>query len=289
MIHLLALAGVLSISFSAIFVRLADVSPVTATFFRAAYAVPMLVAVSLFQRARERRAGRERLLAFVSGLILAADLTLWHESIALIGAGLGTIIPNVQVVFVALAVWVLYGDRPRARTGAVIAVVLSGVALTSGCARAGAYGSNPVLGAVLGVLAGATYAAFLIVFRAANASLAPVAGPLLDSTLGTLAGALLCAAFDPHVAFTPTWPAHLWLGLLALISQVVGWMLIATALPRLPAVETSIMMLGQPIFAVIWSVLLFDERLSRIQWTGSALVLAGVAVLSLSRPGARGH
>jgi drug/metabolite transporter (DMT)-like permease len=282
-IHLLALAGVLSISFSAIFVRLASVSPATATFFRAGYAVPVLVMVSAFERPAGRRVGRERLLAFTSGLILAADLTLWHESIALIGAALGTIIPNVQVVFVALGSWALYRERPSARTGTVIAVVLCGVALTSGFARAGAYGSDPVLGAVLGVLAGVIYAAFLLVFRAANASLAPTAGPLLDSTLGTLLGGLLCAPFDPHFALMPTWPAHLWLGLLALVSQVIGWLLIATALPRLPAVETSIMLLGQPIFAVIWGVLVFDERLSGIQWMGSALVLAGVATLSVSK------
>jgi drug/metabolite transporter (DMT)-like permease len=282
--HLLALAGVLSISFSAIFVRLASVSPVTATFFRAAYALPVLVVVSAFQRAGGRRSARERRLAFISGLILAADLTLWHESIALVGAGLGTIIANVQVVFVALAAWALYRERPSAWTAAVIAVVLCGVALTSGIGRAGAYGSNPVLGAVLGGLAGVTYAAFLLVFRAANASLAPTVGPLLDSTLGTLAGAALCAGFDSRFALTPTWPAHLWLALLAIISQVIGWLLIAMALPRLPAVETSIMLLGQPIFSVIWGVLFFGERLSGIQWIGSALVLAGVATLSVSPP-----
>jgi drug/metabolite transporter (DMT)-like permease len=286
-IHLLALAGVLSISFSAIFVKLASVSPATATLFRAAYAVPVLAVVSAFERPAGRRAGRERLLAFISGLILAADLTLWHESIALIGAALGTIIPNVQVVFVALGSWALYRERPAARTGTVIAVLLCGVALTSGFARAGAYGSDPVLGAVLGVLAGVIYAAFLLAFRAANASLAPTAGPLLDSTLGTLLGGLLCAPFDPHFALMTTWPAHLWLGLLALVSQVIGWLLIATALPRLPAVETSIMLLGQPIFAVIWGVLFFDERLSGIQWMGSALVLAGVATLSVPKPETR--
>jgi drug/metabolite transporter (DMT)-like permease len=282
-IHLLVLAGVLGISFSAIFVRLAAVSPVTATFFRAAYAVPVLAVVTAFQRTGGRRGGRERLLAFVSGLILAADLTLWHASIALVGAGLGTVIANVQVVFVALAAWVWYRERPSALTGALIAAVLCGVALTSGFARAGAYGSNPVLGAVLGVLAGLTYAAFLLVFRAANESLAPTARPLLDSTLGTLLGGLLCAVFDPRFALMPTWPAHLWLVLLALISQVIGWLLIARALPRLPAVETSIMLLGQPIFTVIWGMVFFDERLSNIQWIGSALVLAGVATLSVSR------
>src|SRR5947209_3242909 len=116
MIHLLALAGVLSISFSAVFVRLAGVSPVTATFFRAAYAVPVLGALWLVWRARDRRPRRARILAGVAGVLLAIDLAFWHESIALMGAGLATVIPNVQVVFVALAGWWLYGERPASRT-----------------------------------------------------------------------------------------------------------------------------------------------------------------------------
>jgi drug/metabolite transporter (DMT)-like permease len=289
MLYLLALLGVLAISFSAIFVRLADVSPITATFFRTAYAVPVLALVWAIQSQRRRARGlaarstRERVLAFASGLILAADLILWHESIALVGAGLGTVIANVQVVFVAIAAWALYGERPSSRTWAVIAAVLCGIVLTSGFAQSNAYGSNPVLGAVIGLIGGIVYGAFLLVFRAANASLAPPAGPLLDSTVGAVAGALLCAFFDPHFVWIPGWPAQLWLVLLALTSQVAGWLLIATALPRLPSVETSIMLLGQPIFTVIWGLMIFDERMSPIQWTGSVLVLAGVAALSISR------
>ena len=195
-VHLLALLGVLSISFSAIFVRLAGASPVTATFYRGAYAVPVLLVIWLAQKAQDRRGRRERWLAIVSGLLLALDLKLWHESIALVGAGLGTVIANVQVVFVALAAWLLQGERPARSTIATIVFVLAGVALTSGLARHDSYGSNPVLGAAIGVLAGAAYAAFLLVFRAANESLAPVSGPLLESTVGTVAGALACAIFD---------------------------------------------------------------------------------------------
>ncbi len=280
MIHLLALIGVLSISFSAIFVRLASVSPVTAAFFRAAYAVPVLAVVWALRRSGDRRSRRERALAVTSGLILAVDLTLWHESIALIGAGLGTVIANVQVVFVALAGWALHGDRPTGRTAAIVAVVLAGVALTSGLARHDAYGSAPVAGAIVGVVAGVCYAAFLLMFRAANQSLAPVSGPLLDSTIGTAAGALACAFLDPHFSLVPVWPAHLWLVLLALVSQVVGWLLIATALPRLPTLETSVMLLGQPVFAVIWGVLFFTETLSPLQWMGAVVVLTGVAALT---------
>jgi drug/metabolite transporter (DMT)-like permease len=62
-------------------------------------------------------------------------------------------------------------------------------------------------------------------------------------------------------------------------------LLIGTALPRLPALATSVLLLTQPVFAIGWGVLFFDERQSIVQWIGSAIVLAGVA--SLSRPRAR--
>jgi drug/metabolite transporter (DMT)-like permease len=283
MIHLVALLGILSISFSAIFVRLAGVSPVTATFYRGAYAVPVLLVLWLAQRSGDRRSRRERWLGIVSGLLLALDLNLWHESIALVGAGLGTVIANVQVVFVAAAAWVLYGERLTAGRVLTIAAVLGGVVLTSGLARHDAYGAHPVLGAVIGLVAGIVYGAFLMVYQQANRTPGPRSGPLLDSTLGMVAGALASIPFDPHFTFATAPHVTMWLVMLAIGSQVIGWLLIGTALPKLPVVETSVLLLGQPVFTVIWGVLLFDERLSVLQWTGSAIVLAGVGVLSFQR------
>lgn len=261
--------------------RLAAVSPVTATLFRATYALPVLALVWALSRGGDPRARRPRLLAFASGVILGIELAFWHKSIALIGVGLATVLANVQVVVVAAVAWVLYGERPGIGTAVIIGGILMGVALTSGLARPEAYGSAPIAGVALGAFAGGCYAIFLLMFRAANRALAPTAGPLLDSTAGMAIGALLCAPFDPGFAFAPSWPAHAWLALLALVSQVIGWLLIAPALPRLPALETSILLLVQPVFALAWGVLFFAERLSALQWLGAALVLAGVGSLSL--------
>jgi drug/metabolite transporter (DMT)-like permease len=279
--HVLALLGVLSISFSAVFIRLAHVSPVTATFYRAVYALPVLAALWWAGRALDDRTGRDRLLAFASGLGLAADLNLWHESIALVGAGLGTVIPNVQIVFVALFGWYRQAERPRVSTIAMIGVVLAGVTLTSGLGQEGAYGTRPVQGVLLGVAAGFCYAVYLIVFRTSNRRLVPPAGPLFDATLGMVLGALLSIGLDPGFTFAVSPTAHWWLLALAIISQVIGWLCIGTALPRLPAIATSVLLLVQPVFAIVWGMAFFDERLSVMQWLGSAIVLAGVATLSI--------
>lgn len=280
MIHLLALLGVLGISFSAVFVRLAAVSPVTASFFRAIYAIPILAAIYVFQRRDDRRPLGDRVIAVVAGSVLGFELAVWHESIALVGVGLATVLANVQVVFVAVAARFLYREALTPRRITIIVAVLAGVVLTSGFARQDAYGSAPVLGVGLGVFSGACYSIFLLMFRRANRTLAPTSCPLLDATIGIALGAVIASPFDARFALAPHWPAHFWLIALAIVSQVIGWLLIATALPRLPATETSIVLLAQPVFALIWGLLFFAERLSLVQWAGAAMVMAGVASIS---------
>ena len=92
---------------------------------------------------------------------------------------------------------------------------------------------------------------------------------------------ILIGVFEPSFQLTPTWPAHGWLLALALGSQVIGWLLIAIALPRLAALETSVLLLLQPALTVLWANLIFSEHLSNLQWVGVLLVLGGVAVVSM--------
>lgn len=282
MIRLIALLGALCISFSAIWVGLAGVAPATAAFFRTAYAVPVLLLIWWVYRRKDKRPAKERWLAFSAGVLLALDFTLWHHAIELIGAGLSTVLANTQVIFVGLLAWLLYRERPTRFALLAVPLVFAGIVLVSGLGRADAYGTNPVAGVAFGVLTGIAYTGFLLIFRASNRGLSPPAGPLLDATLGATAGSILIGVFlDPNFELSVHWPAHLWLLALALGSQVIGWLCIATALPRLPALETSIVLLIQPMASVLWGYLIFAEYLSLIQWLGVFLVLAGVGALSL--------
>lgn len=281
MTHILALLGIVIISFSAVFVVLADVSPSTAALFRNIYALPVLLLIRLLMRGRDQRDRRAHLLAFGAGLLLAVDLNCWHRSIALVGAGLSTVLANVQIVFVGATAWLMHRERPSRWALVTVPFVFLGAALISGLGRPGAYGSDPALGTIYGLLAGVTYAAFLILFRASNKARAPAVGPLLDATAGAAVGALLFGMLDGALTFDFGLSAHLWLATLALLPQVVGWLLIATALPRLPALETSVLLLMQPTMTILWGVLLFAEDLSPVQWEGAAIVLGGVGLLSI--------
>ena len=281
MSRLIGLSGIAIISFSAIFVRLADVSPTTAAFFRALYAWPVLLVIAWLGRERDRRSSRDRWMAFGSGLFLAADLICWHRSIGAIGAGLGTVLGNTQIVFVGIVAWLFHKEKPTRLALIIVPVVFAGVTLVSGLGRAGAYGKDPVAGVLYGMLTGIFYGSFLLVFRASNRGLSPVAGPLCEVTAGVILGTGIFGIFDPTFSLAPTWPAHGWLLALALGSQVVGWLLISHALPRMAALETSVQMLVQPMLTVLWGWIIFAEHLSGIQWLGVTLVLGGVALLAV--------
>ncbi len=281
-VRLAAVAGVLGISFAAILARAAAVAPATTSFFRTLYALPFLGMIWLARRHLDRRPLSIHALAFGSGLFLSVDLTLWHRSIELIGAGLGTVLANTQVLFVGLAAWIWWRERPTALARWAVPGVLVGVALLSGLGRDDAYGEDPLAGVLFGVGAGLAYAAYLLIFRASNrAYLAPTAGPLLDATAGAVVGSLVAGLFDSDFSLVPEWPAHGWLLLLALVAQTFGWLLIAQALPRLPALETSVLLLVQPVATLLWARLIFDETLGVLQAIGVVVVLAGVATLSL--------
>jgi drug/metabolite transporter (DMT)-like permease len=281
LIRLVALLGVLGISLSAIFVRLASVSPSTAAVFRGVYALPVLALIWWVVRKRDHRSRLSRLLAVGAGVFLALDLVMWHRSIGSIGAGLATVLANTQVVFVGLLAWALHRERPTRAALATIPVVFVGVMLISGMGRSDAYGHAPVAGALLGVGAGIAYSGYLLVFRAANRALVHPVGPLLDATIGMTLGSLLAGVIDHGLDLIPHFPAHTWLIALALVAQVGGWLLIALALPRLPALETSVLLLLQPTCTMVWGFLIFNERLSVTQLAGAAVVLCGVAVLSV--------
>jgi drug/metabolite transporter (DMT)-like permease len=273
--------GAFVIAFSAILVRLADVSPSTAAFFRCAYALPVLGALALIERRRYGpRPDRDRLLALVAGVFFAADLTFWHHSIEAVGAGLATVLANVQVVIVGLIAWAWLGERPDSRSLMSIPIVFAGVVLISGAIGAGAYGDDPALGVIFGVLTGISYALFLLILRQGNSDIRRPAGPLFDATASGAVFSAIGGIAVGDISWAPDLEAQAWLVLLALSSQVLGWLLISVSLPRLPALLTSILLMLQPVSAVFLAALLLSEAPSAVQLLGVAVVIAGVAVAS---------
>src|SRR5271170_402088 len=156
---LLAGLGAACISASGILIKLADTGAATAAFYRCFLALPLLVALAV---AEQRRHGpRPRAIrggAFVAGLVLAVDLVLWNHAIAEVGAGVATVLGNLQILFVALAAWMLFGERPQRRFLIFLPVVMAGVVLVSGMIGGDTGGAHPLAGVGYGIGTSIAYA-----------------------------------------------------------------------------------------------------------------------------------
>ncbi len=272
-----AVLGALTIAWSSIFVKLSHASPSTAAIFRCAYALPVLLVLALLEDRRYgRRSWHDRRAAVAAGVFLAIDLVFWHHSIDDVGAGLATVLANIQVVFVPLVAWLVLREHPGPRVLVALPATLFGVLLISGVLEHGAYGTNPRAGAAYGVAAGISYVGVLLLLRRGGVDLRRPAGPLFDMTLTAAIASSIIGVIWGDARFVPVWPGAAWLITLALTSQVLGWLLITMSLPRLPAALTSLLLMIQPIGSLILGAIIFGENPSMLQLLGVLVVLGAV-------------
>jgi drug/metabolite transporter (DMT)-like permease len=277
-----ALLGALCIAFSGIFYRYADVSPSTVTVFRCLYGLPVLVLVAWLEHRRygplPARAVR---LAVIAGVFFAGDLLTWHHAVDAVGAGLATVLGNLQVLVVGFVAWAVLGERPPRPVIAATPVVLAGAVLISGVVGSGAYGANPPLGVGLGLLTALCYAGYLLVIRRGTTDIRRPAGPVAVSTASTMVVAVIAGVIIGDLDPVPAWPSHGWLAVLGLTSQSIGYLLISMSLPRLPAALVSIILLVQPVATVVLARVLLTEVPSVVQIGGVALIIGGIAVATI--------
>jgi drug/metabolite transporter (DMT)-like permease len=301
-----ATAGAVCISSSAVLMKLADTTPSITALGRCAFALPLLGALAWAERRRgaPRLPSRSRWLAWLAGVFLAGDLIVWSHAITAIGAGLGTVVGNLQVIIISLLAWLFLGERPRRSLVLAFPVMLAGLVLVGGLADVGgarAYGTDPRLGVVYGVAVAVIYAVYILTLRQATSAPGPrppgpgspdprpaVAAVLFEATIGAaVASAVLGWVLNEYrLGPDPSpWPTLGWLALLALTSQVIGWLLITVSLPRLQAGMIGALLLVQPAGSVALSYAFLGERPSVLQLTGVVLVLAGVVVAVTGGPG----
>jgi drug/metabolite transporter (DMT)-like permease len=289
-----AIAGAVCISSSAVLMKLAGTSPSITALGRCALALPLLGGLAWAERRRgaARLPSRSRWLARVAGLFLAGDLIVWSHAIDAIGAGLGTVVPNLQVLVIALLAWLFLGERPRRSLVLASPVMLAGLVLVGGLAHVGgsrAYGTDPALGVVYGMAVAVIYAIYILMLRQATSSQGPpsagvrpaVAAVLFEATAGATVAAALSGLVLNDYRLAPgasPWAALGWLALLAVTSQVIGWLLITVSMPRLQAGMIGALLLVQPAGSVALSYAFLGERPSVLQLAGVVLVLAGVVV-----------
>ncbi len=279
--RVIAAAGAVTISLTAVLTKLADTTAATVVFYRCLLALPPL-ALLVYGEVRRHGWPRPRTLAIqvLGGIFLGLDFALWTQSIMMIGAGIATIINNVQVIVVPLLAWAFYRDRIPLRFVLAVPVMFIGIALAGGLVgQAPPETTDPVLGTLLGLASGVAYAGYIVVVGRTGSHLRANSQVFVSTVAAGVSGTALGLVWG-SIDLNPGWGAIGWLALLALSAQVIGWVLLGASLPRLPAQVGAALLLLQPALALFFAMLLVDENPTGWQLAGSAVVIAAVWFVS---------
>ncbi|HEY4007813.1 MAG TPA: DMT family transporter [Pseudonocardia sp.] len=278
---LLVAGGAGCLSASAMFVKLAGADVATTAFLRCALALVALVPLALSELRRQGPMPAPLLWASAAaGVFLGADYLMWAASIAAVGAGMATVLINVAVVvFPVLAR--LFSGVPIARRFRLAApLMLIGVALAGGMLSGPAASGSPVAGTLLGIAAGAAYAGFLQLNRlSGQQSPQHLSTPVCVATVAASAAAGLVGELGVGGTGIHLWMpvmSWVWLAALALLGQVVAWLLVGAGSARLAPGTTGGLLLLQPVLAIGLGVLVLGERPTAVQLLGCAVVIVAV-------------
>ena len=273
--------GIISISFSAIFVRWAGAPGPVASFYRMAIAV-LLLAWPFYRRARAQgslpRLGIQ--IAVLGGLFFAGDLALWTTGVMMSGATNPTLLANTAPVWVGLGSLIFFRETLSARFWMGLILAMGGAILILGldALRAATLG----LGTLFGLMAAIFYGGYFLITQRGRENLDSLSYlwfTALSASLALLA--LNVVLGHPIAGYSPlTYLSFLGLGVLV---QVFGWLAISYSQGYLPASTVAPTMLVQPVATAVLAIILLGERLSPWHIAGGVAVLSGVYIVHRSR------
>jgi drug/metabolite transporter (DMT)-like permease len=270
--------GVLSISWSAIFVRWAQMPGIASAFYRLLIASAVVWIILLTQKSQQRAVTRKMLLlASLGGMFFAADVGSYNVAVLNTTAGGATFLGNNAPLVVGLLTWLLTRKLPPRPFWTALLLGSAGAWLIVYVDRV----DLPIrsYGDLLACLASVCFALYLVVTERVREQMSTLTLVALSTTASALALFLFAISTKTSLSI-PSGSALASLVGLGLVCQLSGYYCLTYALGHLPATITSVFLLAVAPLTAIWAFFFFNERMTLLQWFGGGLILAAVWVVS---------
>lgn len=271
-------------SWSALFVRWADVPAPASAFYRVLIAASVLVPWRAVRGSSRTIDRRSVWLALAGGVFFAFDLVLFNSAVLRTTAATAVLLGNNAPIFVGLGTWIFFARRPRAPFWVGLSLALAGCAFI---VFADASSEQSVAGDVTGDLfalsAALFWAAYMVTTEHVRTAMDTLTFNTVAVTGSVVALLVICVLLGvPLTGYSGrTWAALLALGF---VSQLASYYALVYALGHLPATVTSVAILAQVPLTALLAAALLGEPLSGAQMAGALVVLSGIYVVS--KPGA---
>lgn len=249
----------------------------------------LLVASGIFwflMKLKRQRFPKSRKALFygaLSGVFLAFDLAFWHESIYAVGPGISTLLNSLQIFCLAIIGFIFFSERQTKLQLFSLVLAVAGVALIAG--EELRHNVEGIYGIVIGFASAVMLAGSMVMVKKVHQEEPTALFPLM--LIMSLSGAAVLIV--PSLIFNADslYPASLqdW-GLIFVygaVMQCVAWGMIAYSIPLLSLGLTGLLLLTEPVAALVIDYFYLDKPINAWQWCGAGLTLLAIYLGSAKR------
>lgn len=269
--------GVISVSLSAIFVKLATADAGVIAFYRMLFSVLIMLPIFLWKYVHEIKelSKKDWLYSSVAGIFLAFHFILWFESLNYTSVASSTVLVTMQPLFAFIGTYLFFGEKISGKTILAGGTAIAGSVLIS-------WGDFKVSGSalygdILALIACALVTGYLLFGQDVRKRLSLMTYTMVVYSISALT--LFFYVFLKGESFGP-YPASewFWFILLALIPNLLGHNLFNWAVKWVSTNTISIAILFEPVGAAVLAMLIFNEYLTASQIVGGLIVLLGITL-----------
>ena len=272
----LLVVGCVIFGLGSLIVKFVHVGSYAIAFWRLAIAAVIFWLLARFFGQKLPQNRKAAYTALLSGVFLAFDLALWHESIHAVGPGISTLLNSLQIFFLSAIGFFFYRERLNKLQVLSLLLAVVGVALI-GSPEFG-HNDNAVWGFVSGIISGAMLALSMVFVRKTH-QIEPV--PLFSVMMilsfgGAVSLIIPALVFDGSALYPTTLRDIGWVLVYGAVMQCFAWGLIAYSIPMLSLSLTGLLLLSEPVAALLIDYFLLHKPINGLQWGGAALTLAAI-------------
>jgi len=272
--------GIICISFSPIFVKLAGVSPISTSFYRL-FVAWLLLAPYCIAKRRLKIERKALLITLAGGIVFGLDIYVWNVSLHTISATVSTLLANLTPIWVGLLSFILFKRRSGKMFWAGTAIAMVGMVLLVGYENILRLQFS--IGIILALLSSLLYTIFLMMTKSVLKTISTQTFMFYNMLASCVFLLMIATLQQNNMVDYPAKALFCFLGL-GVICQLSGWLAINRALTFLDSTKVSIALLSVVAFAGFLAAMILNEKLAFSEILGSVIVLAGIAITFL-KPG----
>jgi len=269
--------GVISVSFAAVFIRLADAPSLVIAAWRMCLAALILApfAVKFAGNELRRISGKNLVMMSFAGGFLALHFGLWITSLSYTSVATSVVLVTATPIFTAVASYLLFKEKLTFKIVLGIAISIGGSVLIG--YGNWSIGTGQLLGAGLALAGALAVAGYLLIGRRLRRTTGILSYAFV--TYSSAAVLLFITALASGYSLSGySGNTYLMFVLLALIPQILGHSSLNWSLKFMPATMVTIAVLGEPIIATILAFFILNEAPTLTEIIGGILILGGIFI-----------